>query len=428
MIVDKVCEKCGVELTKVNHQTRYCISCREASDKQSTQRYKKKTRKEISKNKEIDLIENFSKVVTEHFHLTPLGFDTVSKISYNSYLNFYKKPWIEILKQFNRYDELIEYILNEYKSYINKTNNQSFNYFTNDHEYIGKQLIKTIGYEYIRNRVNIQRKRNSSQDYKNEFNRLISLYNRPPLYFEFAESSKYSINGFKSNLKVSEYDLIVKSYVDENTYEQYLINKKAHKTEVGRNNHQGFKYTEEDLENNFTNIFSQYKNQYDDYPSLHLFDKISPISYSTYNNRLNKTWNEICECYGFESSKRLNKSENIALGIVGEILNEKAIPQKTFDWLIGFKGFPLFCDGYFPDHKLIIEFDGDQHRYPSKWFGGSKTLDNIRTNDKYKEVLIPRNGLKLVRISSEEPYWDKEYITNKLINNGIKVSHITPSR
>ncbi len=220
MIVNKFCEKCNNELTQVNHQTRYCESCREKSDKKSTQRYKKKTRKAISKNKEENLIENFSNVITMPFHLTPLGFETVSNISYNSYLNFYKKPWIEILKQFNKYDELINYIIEEYRNYISKSNKQSFNNFTDEHEYIGKQLIKTIGCEYIRSRVGVKRKRNSSQDYKNEFMRLVNLYNRPPLYAEFTQSSKLSINGFKSNLKVKEYDLIVKYYVNEDIYKQ----------------------------------------------------------------------------------------------------------------------------------------------------------------------------------------------------------------
>ena len=48
-----------------------------------------------------------------------------------------------------------------------------------------------------------------------------------------------------------------------------------------------------------------------------------------------------------------------------------------------------------------------------------KAFHDTKTNDKYKEVLSERNGVKLVRISSEEPFWNKEYIRRKLITNGV---------
>jgi hypothetical protein len=422
-IVNKKCESCSTDLIGVNHQTKYCDSCREKSNKNSTKKYKTRTRKVISENKEKQLVNNFKSIVKESYQLTPIGFDEVSEISYHSYKNLFRKTWVEIVKDFNRLDDLLGYIVKEYNNFIKHTGKQDIRSFADNHRYIGTQMLKTIGFDYIRELANVKKRRNTEEDCKNEFFRIISLYNRVPLYSEFMDNTKIAIKSFVYHLNITDtkntYDSIVKYFVSEEMFNDYIINKLKHKTLVGRDNHQGYKHTNEELKDNLTNIFDKYYKEYNTYPSRHVFNKISNIDSSVYSHRFNVTWSKVCEDYGYEFERKLNKSENISLGVVSEILNEEYEPQKTFDWLIGFKGFPLFCDGYFPNHELIVEFDGDQHRYPNEWFGGLKTFNDTKTNDKYKDVLIPRNGLRLFRISSEEPFWDKEYIRNKLIKNGI---------
>lgn len=418
----KHCEMCEKELFNVDIATKYCISCKEISYRNSVKKYKKKTRTVKSKIKEVELINNFNTVVKEMCHLTPIGFNCVSDVSYNSYQNLYKKPWIEILKLFGRYDDLVNYVVSEYKEYVNETGKQGFREFYNNHKYIGGQLLKTIGHDYIRSLAGVTKRRNTKNDCINEFLRLKSKFNRIPLYREFLDNSKISLKSFIFHFHINSepiYDQIVKYCSTEVEYEEYLKNKSTHKAKMGRENHQGFKYSVEELRKNLEDVFNKYHEEYGSYPSLHLFDKISDIDSSVYTYRFNKKWLEICKDFGFNIERKLFKSEKIALGIISELLNEEYEPQKTFDWLIGFKGFPLFCDGYFPRHKLIVEFDGEQHRYPNDWFGGLEVFHNIRTNDKYKDILIPRNGLRLIRISSEEPFWDKGYIKNKLIKNNI---------
>lgn len=417
MIVNKKCEKCDIDLFSVNHQTRYCEECRKESIRKSTRKYDKKAQKVISKNKEIELINNFNSIVKESFHLTPLGFNEVSELSYHSYQNFYVKPWIEILKIYGRYNNLVEYVISEYKKHVNETNKQGFRAFSDNHNYITTQLTKAIGEDKIRNELGLIKKRNTIEDCKNEFCRLVELHGRIPLYSEFLASSKISLKSYKHHLKINSvpiYDQIVRCFTTDQEYEVYLTNRQKHKAQTGRDNHQGYKYSDQELKNNLVKIFDTYYKDYNAYPSRRLFNEISPIDDSVYRNRFNAKWTEVCKLYGYEIEDNRYKSEKIALGVVSEILNEEYEPQKTFEWLIGFKGFPLFCDGYFPNRKLIVEFDGDQHRYPIEWFGGMDTFHDIKTNDKYKDILSERNGYRLIRISSEEPFWDKEYIKNKL--------------
>lgn len=424
MIIDKTCDNCNCSMKKVNHQTKYCEKCRELINKQSAKKYKSRTRKEDAIKKDISLRENFDKVAKEPYHLTPKGFNVVSEINYNTYQNFYKKTWLEIIKEFNRYDVLYAYIVTEYQDYVAKTNKMDIRSFTDSHPYIGGQILRRIGTENIKKSSGVDYYRNTIDDCKNEFKRLCAVYGRVPHYSEFISDSKITLKSFKFHLNISgknAYDNIVKAIADDHMYKSYIHNKRLHKENVGRENHQGYKYTEKELEINFKKVFDDHYERYGSHPSEHLFDKVSNISFSTYSKRLDKSWANVCDLYGYKTRKRLNKSEMIALGVVSEILNEEYEPQKTFKWLIGFKGFPLFCDGYFPSKNLIVEFDGDQHRYPTEWFGGMKTFHETRTNDLYKNVLAERNGVKLIRITSEEPFWDKNYISKKLIKYGINL-------
>jgi len=96
------------------------------------------------------------------------------------------------------------------------------------------------------------------------------------------------------------------------------------------------------------------------------------------------------------------------------ILNENYESQKVFPWLRGVNDFPLFCDGYFEKHNLILEVDGKQHRVPILKFGGEKAFKILQANDNVKNELIPEHGIKLLRIADNTNWHDVEYLRSKL--------------
>lgn len=88
--------------------------------------------------------------------------------------------------------------------------------------------------------------------------------------------------------------------------------------------------------------------------------------------------------------------------------------QKIIAWLdknnIEYKTqFPLFFDGhhfyvdfYIPSFDLYIEYNGEQHYYPIKHFGGISKLQSQRKNDELKRKIL---GNKLLEIPYT--YYDK---------------------
>jgi transposase len=58
----------------------------------------------------------------------------------------------------------------------------------------------------------------------------------------------------------------------------------------------------------------------------------------------------------------------------------------------------------------LIEYDGEQHYKPIKYFGGIENYKRIKENDKIKDRFCKDNGIKLIRI----PYWDYDSLEEKL--------------
>lgn len=55
-------------------------------------------------------------------------------------------------------------------------------------------------------------------------------------------------------------------------------------------------------------------------------------------------------------------------------------------------------DFYLLKYNLCIEFNGKQHYEPIKYFGGDKTLINIKINDSIKKKFCMKNDIKLIII------------------------------
>lgn len=411
----KNCLRCDKNMYNVDIATKYCSECKiEVKRENGRKQSKNKTQKKDTKTK---LYENIIKLNPKEHRLTPLGFNEISEISNSSYLNCYRMPWIEILKLYNLNDKLIEYIIKEFKFYMNENNSQDMKSFAEKHQYLTAPLLKSIGYDYLRSLVNIKKLRNNDEDYKNNFFNIVNKIGRVPLYNEFKEISQIMIGSYANhlNLKIVQYDDIVKNYVSNNEYKKYLKHKKEHKIQVGKvTGKLNAIHTDDDYENEFNRVINYCLNEFDQFPSRRLFNKLSKIDVSSYRGKYNKSWTQICEMYGYEVERTANKSEKVILEVVKSIIKEEYIPQHTFDWLRGVNDFVLFCDGYYPKHNLIVEFDGRQHTEPVDKFGGEERFKIQQENDQIKNELIPKHGLKLVRISCYEPFWNKDYVRNKL--------------
>lgn len=72
------------------------------------------------------------------------------------------------------------------------------------------------------------------------------------------------------------------------------------------------------------------------------------------------------------------------------------IPQKEFDDLRD--RARLSYDFYIPSHNLLIEYQGEQHYHPVKYFGGKKTFKRQQKHDEMKRCYAIEKGYNLVEI------------------------------
>ena len=71
-------------------------------------------------------------------------------------------------------------------------------------------------------------------------------------------------------------------------------------------------------------------------------------------------------------------------------------------------------DFYIPDKNILIEYDGEQHFKPVKFFGGKDKYAKQQKTDAVKTKYCENNQIKLVRI----PYWQLEEI-NTILKDAI---------
>lgn len=56
----------------------------------------------------------------------------------------------------------------------------------------------------------------------------------------------------------------------------------------------------------------------------------------------------------------------------------------------------------FDEEKIIIEFDGKQHREPVEHFGGVSAFEERQKKDKLKDEIAAKNGYHMLRLSSDD--------------------------
>lgn len=260
--------------------------------------------------------------------------------------------------------------------------------------------------------------RYTDDDLKNNFTYTVNKCGYIPLFNDFKIHSKISLNTYANRLKFkgTVYDDVVKLYSNDNDYADYIKRKNIHKTNVGKITGGLSKIFSDDmLETNLRYIFDRYMMKYTKYPSRRLFDNISPIDSSQYRKRYKKSWTEICKSYGYIITSKFVE-ETICVKICSELFNSNYISQKTWDWLIGFGGKNMFCDGYFDELKLNIEFDGSSHRIAISKFGGEERLVRTKENDKLKEILLKDHSIKTIRIDSRLKWYTTEGLIKIIID------------
>lgn len=94
--------------------------------------------------------------------------------------------------------------------------------------------------------------------------------------------------------------------------------------------------------------------------------------------------------------------------------------NKTFPDLRGVKGGVISYDFYLPTHKLLIEFQGEQHYTPIAFGGIPETeaicrYDRQVAHDKLKQKYAIAHDLNLLII----PYWDYKNI-NDILDSTLK--------
>lgn len=420
--VTKNCKECNIKIENVDSSTLYCSDCNKLIRKKSQKKFDDKNSKNKTIELQIQLDKNFNNIfyknVYESYHLTTDGFNKISKISCKVYLSFYKISWGEILQIYGKFDELYNYIKNEYINYYKLTKSHNIFQFCENHLYINYRMVVAIGMDKIMDDCGIQKLRYSEGYYKDNFINVINMINHIPLYFEFEQFSSIPISSYakRFKLKGKVYDNVVKMYVDKDKYIEYKNNQQLHKANVGRTTANIGKtlLTLKELEIEFRKIFDKCFKDTGKYPSGKLFDKLSKHDSSTYRKKLNMRWSGVCRHYGYPIYQDKYVFENYVLKHMSKILDEEYESQKVFPWLRGIYDFSLFCDGYFKKYNLVVEVDGIQHRKPYKKFGGEKAFKILKANDAVKDRLIPEHEIKLLRIADNTKWHDVEYLRSRL--------------
>lgn len=129
-------------------------------------------------------------------------------------------------------------------------------------------------------------------------------------------------------------------------------------------------------------------------------------------------------CHGHDGSdsacqnrlmpRRADSDEHYVLDLCDEVLGVSGVRQARFDWLRGDpssrrpRGTELPVDSFWPDLRLVVEFQEEQHSAPSPFFDRRHTVSGMgrgqqrRRYDERKRTLIPQHGLRIVVIEKSE--------------------------
>lgn len=429
-LVNKRCEVCGTLMENVVSCKKYCDNCK----KKKAQSYNKNYYKNRTQlyNKE-NYINNFNDIIQKYkepYILTTRGFSEVSEISAQSYACFFRENWYNLLTKWGQVERLKDYIKSEYMQYIEQTNDKSVERFIKNHKYVTQDTMKYFGSKDLKVACGVMGRNYTLQELEDNFFNIRKNLGRIPNITEFINLSNIHPIIYKKyyNLKGIIWDDIIRLFVkDEKEIECFYQERSEYISKITSENAQKeYVYSTEELIDELQNVFDNYYNKYNVYPSRRLFNKISKFHDFLYRKRFQMPWGKICEALGYEIDKNNHKSENICLGMIRDILHlEYYESQKTWNWLKSKEsGYNLYVDGFYEKYNLVIEFDGIQHRKPVPNYGGIERFKKQVANDKTKDKLLKEYGYKLIRINSQSKWHDENYLKQLLLDNGINYKNI----
>jgi len=142
------------------------------------------------------------------------------------------------------------------------------------------------------------------------------------------------------------------------------------------------------------------------------------FDYSLMNYKNNKTKIKIiCPIHGIFEQRPDNHLQgngcpncNNSMGemLIKKILDDKNIKYESEKKFKNCKNiFELPFDFYLPIYNICIEFDGEQHFKPIKYFGGKKEFKKLQKRDQIKNEYCKNNNIHLVRIKYDESINEK---------------------
>ncbi len=422
-LVEKMnCERCGTFIYNVDRSTRYCKICKPKVNKDhwDNNRYKKRL------IKHIELDENFHKVMADEKYAVFMSeFDRISRFPAKSYIGNFSLGWISILKKYGYIDLLYQSI-----------DELAYQKYTETYRYHSlRKLGAVTGYfdDVFATKISKDNKQRVYQspflskpnltkgDIDQRFRFIVKEVGYIPFWGEYSKYGNATVANYAKVLGCKPaFSEVVKELTTPEEYEEFVGRFEENRINNGLvNGKKAIIYSFDELKENFHYIVEFCKQTYKQYPSLKLFSKVSNIDGTTYKNRLKMTWEEVYKYYGYDVDEVFKSGEKTLLNIIKRLTNCEYIPQKQFSWLRSVKNYPLYCDGYFPELNLVVEFDGKQHREPLKQFGGKEKFESRKINDATKDTLIPQNGLKLIRITSDSEWYDESFISKVLEKHNI---------
>lgn len=178
--------------------------------------------------------------------------------------------------------------------------------------------------------------------------------------------------------------------------------------------------------NNIIQLLEKYNNGVEYVQKLHatnepfVYDKFREITliwneYSKIGRQFEKLIENITrQDFGYKKVGEAFISESILASIVRNIFhNEEIIIHHRPKWLNG-----LELDIYLPNKMLAFEYQGQQHFFSIKAWGGEKAFEKLQERDRIKKELCKQLNIKLLEIDYTEPL-NEGYIKNKLDLKGF---------
>lgn len=155
------------------------------------------------------------------------------------------------------------------------------------------------------------------------------------------------------------------------------------------------------------------------------FGKLTVIEKHEVNKNKKIVYKCLCECGGvcYATTQSLKSGHTSSCGCIkssGNMLLEQAIKKlsipykKEYQVNLDYSDIKYIrFDIYLPTINTAIEFDGEQHYKPIKFFGGEERFKLQKFQDEIKNNYCKENNIKLIRI----PYYEKDNILKILQDN-----------